>query len=93
MSSGFLQAYQRRCSDALSFDFNVMLKARRFMDSLSDERIDEALRFATRFGLDKSLEDVEEIDLQGRTLMKMLIKPSAFAGLAYFLLLYFTANP
>ena len=92
-SSAFLKTYQERCTDALGFDFGVMLRARRFLDSLSDEKIDEALRFAARFGLDKSLGDVDEIDFQGRTLMKMLTKPSAFAGLAYFLLVYLTANP
>ena len=92
-SAGFLQLYQQRCNDALGFDFNVMLKARRFLDSLSDKKIDESLRFAKRFGLDKALEDVEEIDFQGQTLMKTLTKPAAFAGLAYFLLAYLTANP
>ena len=92
-SSGFLQLYQQRCNDALGFDFNVMLKARKFLDSLSDEKINEALRFAARFGLDKALEDVEEIDFQGQTLMKTLTKPAAFAGLAYILLHYLTANP
>jgi digeranylgeranylglycerophospholipid reductase len=93
VSSNFLQMYQKRCKDMLSFDFNVMLRIRRFLDSLSDEKVDEVLRFCTRIGLDKTLENVEEIDFQGQLLLKILTKPAVFAALAYFLKLYLSANP
>jgi len=36
-SADYLGLYQKRFVDALGFDFNVMLRARRFLDSLSDE--------------------------------------------------------
>jgi hypothetical protein len=77
----------------LGFDFGVMLRARRFLDSLSDEKIDEVLRFCARISLDKTLENVEEIDFQGQALLKILTKPAMFAALAYFLKLYLSANP
>lgn len=92
-SAGYLGLYQKRFVDALGFDFNVMLRARRFLDSLSDEKLDDALRFCNRMGLDRALQDVDEIDFQGQTLLKALTKPAAFTALAYFLLLYLTANP
>jgi len=85
--------YQKRVVDALGFDFNVMLKARRFLDSLSDEKLDEALQFCNRLRLDKALRDIDEIDFQGQTLLRALTKPAAFTALAYFLVLYLTANP
>jgi hypothetical protein len=66
---------------------------RRFLDALSDEQLDAALRFCARIGLDKTLEDVEEIDFQGRTLLTVLNKPAMWAALAYFLKLYLSANP
>jgi hypothetical protein len=66
---------------------------RKFLDALSDERVDKALRFCTRLGLNKALHNVEEIDFQGQTLLKILKKPVVFAALAYFFMLYLSANP
>jgi digeranylgeranylglycerophospholipid reductase len=93
VSSNFLALYQKRCADTLGFDFNVMLRIRRFLDSLSDEKVDEVLRFCARIGLDKTLGNMEEIDFQGQMLLKILTKPTIFAALAYFLKLYLSANP
>jgi digeranylgeranylglycerophospholipid reductase len=93
VTSNFLALYQKRCADTLGFDFNVMLRIRRFLDSLSDEKLDEVLRFCARIGLDKTLGNVEEIDFQGQMLLKFLTKPAMFAALAYFLKLYLSANP
>jgi len=93
VSSNCLQLYQKRCKDTLGFDFSAMLRMRRFLDALSDERVDKALQFCAKLGLDKTLQDVEEIDFQGQTLLKVMKKPAAFAASAYFLLLYLFANP
>ncbi len=93
VSANFLQLYQKRCEDTLKFDFNVMLRIRRFLDALSDEKVDEVLRFCARIGLDKTLENVEEIDLQGQALLKNFTKPAMFAALVYFFKLYLSANP
>jgi flavin-dependent dehydrogenase len=92
-SSSFLEMYQKRCADMLGFDFSVMLRIRRFLDSLSDEKLDEVFRFCARICLNKTLENVEEIDFQGQLLLKILTKPAMFAALAYFLKLYLSANP
>jgi digeranylgeranylglycerophospholipid reductase len=88
VSDGALSAYQKRFMDVLGFDFDVMLKARRAIDSFSDEKIDRAMRFAQKVGFDRSLRDVDEIDFQGRTLLGMIGKPAAYATLAYLLGLY-----
>ena len=93
VSSNCLQLYQKRCRETLGFDVNVMLRIRRVLDALSDEKVDGALRFCARFGLNKTLQNVEEIDFQGQTLLKVMKKPSALAALAYFLMLYLSANP
>ncbi len=86
--AGFLGQYQQRCMDALGFDVRVMLKARGLIDSFSDEKLDKALRFASKTGLSKALANVEEIDFQGRTLLSMIRKPATYATLAYLLALY-----
>jgi digeranylgeranylglycerophospholipid reductase len=93
VSSNYLQLYQKRCKDTLGFDVKVMLRIRKFLDALSDERLDRALRFCATLGLDKTLQNVEEIDFQGQTLLRIVKKPAAFSALAYFLLLYVSANP
>lgn len=92
VSSRFLQVYQKRFTEALSFDFGVMLRLRRFLDSLSDEKLDAILRFYTRIGLDKILKDIEEIDFQGKMLLKISNTPATFAALVYLLKLYLIAN-
>jgi flavin-dependent dehydrogenase len=92
VSSGRLQTYQKRCREAIGFDADVMLRMRRFLDTLSDEQLDGALRFCARIGLDKTLENVEEIDFQGRTFLALLNKPSMWAAMAYFLALYLSPN-
>jgi digeranylgeranylglycerophospholipid reductase len=93
VSANFLRLYQQRCDEAIGFDFGVMLRARRFLNSLSNEKLDEALRFCARVGLGKTLEGVEEIDFQGQAFLKLLTKPAMFAALGYFLFLYLSANP
>jgi digeranylgeranylglycerophospholipid reductase len=93
VSSRFLEMYQQRCGRVLDFDFKVMLRIRHFLDSLSDEKTDAVLRFCTKMGLAKTLEDIEEIDFQGQTFLKILTKPSAYAFLPYFVLLYLSAHP
>ena len=91
-SEGFLQLYQKLCSDRLGFDASVMRRARRMVDSLSDAQFNRAMHFGTRIGLGKALSDVNEIDFQGRTLFTVLKKPAAYAALAYFIRLYLSAN-
>jgi len=93
VSSNCLRLYQERCREMLGFDVNVMLRIRKLLDALSDEKVDGALRFCARIGLNKTLQNVEEIDFQGQTLLKVMKKPSALAALAYFLMLYLSANP
>jgi flavin-dependent dehydrogenase len=93
VSSNVLQTYQKRCDDLLKFDFRVMLRIRRFLDSLSDQRFDEMLRVCGKLGVDKALRDVDEIDFQGKMLLTAVRKPSMLATLTYLGLLYLSANP
>jgi geranylgeranyl reductase family protein len=93
VSSDFLRVYQKCCSDLLSFDFIVMLRLRRFLDSLSDEKVDEMLRICGKLGVDKALSDADEIDFQGKLMLKVLGKPSMLAAMAYFAVLYLSAKP
>ncbi|MDR2720538.1 MAG: NAD(P)/FAD-dependent oxidoreductase [Nitrososphaerota archaeon] len=93
VSARSLSAYQKCCNDALSFDVSFMLRLRRFLGSLSDERWSSVLRFCSRFGVGEALSGVEEIDYQGKLMMQVAIKPAMLVTFGYFGLLYLFANP
>lgn len=92
-SSDLLENYQRRCKEILSFDVGVMLKVRRMLDAMSDEKLDNSIAFCAKFGLDKILQNVSEIDFQGQALLKTLRSPRILTALGYFFFLYLSANP
>ena len=92
LSSVALAAYQKRFMNLLGFDVGIMLKARKAINSFSDEKIDHAMRFALKVGFDKSLRDVDEIDFQGHTLISMIRKPVSYATLTYLIALYFLSS-
>jgi digeranylgeranylglycerophospholipid reductase len=92
VSANYLQNYQKRCNELMHFDFTVMLRLRRFLNSLSDSKLDEMLRVCGKLGVDRALRDVDEIDFQGKLLLQVARKPAVLAALAYFGLLYLSAN-
>jgi hypothetical protein len=69
-----------------------MLKIRAFLNSISDQKISKILRFCRRIGLSNVLENIDEIDLQGRILFKTAVKPTIFVTLIYLLISYVFAN-
>jgi len=93
VSAESLKVYQQRCDDLTRFDFCVMLRLRRFLNSLSDEKLDEMLRVCRKLGVDKALRDVDEIDFQGKMLLTVLRKPAMTAAFLYFGLIYLSTNP
>jgi digeranylgeranylglycerophospholipid reductase len=92
-SSKTLSEYQKKCDEILGFDAKFMLKTRRMFNALSDNRIDNAITFCTKIGIDKILQDIEDIDFQGRSLLRMLWNPRFSVALLYFLFSYLSANP
>jgi digeranylgeranylglycerophospholipid reductase len=87
-SSVFLSAYQKRCDRFMGFDTRVMVQMRKMLDALSDKQVDEALRFCATIGLNKSLEGVNDIDFQGRSILRALGSPRMLTALLYFFYLY-----
>ncbi|MCK5593171.1 NAD(P)/FAD-dependent oxidoreductase, partial [Candidatus Bathyarchaeota archaeon] len=91
-SSDFLSIYQKRCNKKLGFDIKFMLRIRRMLDALPDEKLDDAINFCTKIGLDKALQSFDDIDFQGRSLLRTLWNPRMPVALLYFLLSYLFAN-
>jgi hypothetical protein len=69
-----------------------MLRIRKTLDALSDQRIDEAIALCTKLGLDKTLQNARDIDFQGQTLLQVLRSPRMLTALAYFFFAYLSAN-
>ena len=91
-SKEFLCMYQNRCRGLLGFDMRIMLRMRKTLDALSDERIDEAIALCTKLGLDKTLQNIKDIDFQGQTLLHVLRSPRMLTALTYFFFAYLSAN-
>jgi digeranylgeranylglycerophospholipid reductase len=87
-----LSEYQKRCKSAIGFDAKIMLRMRRALDGLSDNRIDELIALSARMGLDKTLQNVKDIDFQGRTFLNVLRSPRVLGALAYFFFAFLSAN-
>lgn len=92
-SEKFLSNYQKRWKEILGFDVNFMLKLRKTINALSDEQFEKAISFSKKLKLEKTLYSIKDVDLQGRTLLRLLPTPRVLAAFSYFLWLYFSANP
>jgi digeranylgeranylglycerophospholipid reductase len=92
LSSKFLDAYQRRCEDLLGFDVGVMLRIRRILNAMSDSKIDRGIGFCAKLGIENVLQKVEDIDSQGKSLLRALRNPRMLPALFYFAYLYLSAN-
>jgi digeranylgeranylglycerophospholipid reductase len=91
-SSNFLRIYQERCNKKLGFDIKFMLRIRKMLDALPDDKLDDAIEFCAKISLEKTLRNFEDIDHQGHSLLRMLRDPRMLTSLFYFLLSYLFAN-
>ena len=92
-SSEFLSAYQRRCEEILGFDVKVMLKIRKALDAMSDDKMDDAISLCRKLNVEKSLQNFKDMDFQGQSLLRLLPNPRMLTALFYFFFLFLSANP
>ncbi len=88
----FLRTYQERCQKILGFDMKFMLKVRTMLNVLPDRKIDEAICFCQKFGLDKILKHFKDIDFQGKSLLRVLWNPRVPIALFYLFYLYLSTT-
>jgi digeranylgeranylglycerophospholipid reductase len=91
-SSDSLCTYQKRCNKTLGSDVKFMLRIRKMLNALPDDKIDDAINFCAKIGLDKALQNFEDIDFQGRSFLRTLWNPRMPIAIFYFLLSYLFAN-
>lgn len=87
ISSSSLRAYQKMYEKAFGFDMRVMLWIREALNAMPDPKMDKAIDFCARIGLSETLRDFSDLDLQGRSLLKILRKPRTLIATSYFLIL------
>jgi len=91
-STNILNTYQKRCQKALGFDLGFMLSARKLLNSMSDEKFDDAISFCSKFSLDKALQNMQDTDFQGRSILHTLRNPRMPVAFLYLLLSWLFAN-
>ena len=91
-SSDFLSRYQRVCDQEFGFDSRMMVRMRRLLDAMSDESFDSLIGLCSKFGVEKAFQSVEDVDFQGRSLLRFLKSPRALVALGCFFFSYLSAN-
>jgi len=92
LSLGFLVEYQKGCQRLWGFDVRFMLRIRRMLNAVSDAKIDSAIDFCSKAGLDKTLQEFGDVDLQGRSFLRMLGRPRSVPAFLYLFLLYLSTK-
>jgi len=83
-SESFLSRYEKLWKIKIGFELSTMLRLRKMLNRLSDRKIDKILQLCADLGLESVLEEVGDIDLQGRTLLRLFQKPKALLPILYF---------
>jgi digeranylgeranylglycerophospholipid reductase len=91
-SETFLSNYQYRWREMVGFDLAAMRLLRKMLNSLSDGKTDGLIDLAGRLGIDRVLEEVGDLDFQGRSLIPMLRYPSTLVVLIYFTFSWLTSS-
>jgi flavin-dependent dehydrogenase len=92
-SSEFLSSYQKRVNSAIGFDAETMVRIRKTLNAITDQRLDRLIRMCARLGLEKTLKNVNDIDFQGQSLLHLLLSPRMLTIVSYFLFEYLARNP
>lgn len=87
-SSDFLATYQKRCDKILKSEIKFMLKIKKMLDALPDHKMDSAIDFCAKMGLNKAIQNLEDIDFQAHSLIHSLWNPRVPVALLYLLLSY-----
>ncbi len=88
-----LSRYEQTVRDHLGFDVDVMLRTRRMLNSLTDEKINEIMRLSSKLRFEHSARNISEIDFQGKTLLTLMRDPRSWPMLLYLMFTYLAANP
>lgn len=76
-SAGFLSRYQSRWRELIGFDLSAMRQLRKMLNRLPDDRIDRIIGLCSKFGVGRILEEIGDLDFQGKSLVRVFQHPTA----------------
>ena len=85
LSEASLSQYQNSWKQMVGFDLAVMRQARRLLNQLPDDRLDRIIGLCRERGIDRIIEEVGDLDFQGRMLIRAIRHPTSLVVLIYFL--------
>jgi len=83
-SKGFLSRYQSRWRELIGFDLAAMRRIRKLLISLPDDKVDKFIGLCSKLEVNKILEEVGDLDFQGKSLVRVVQHPSALIAALYF---------
>jgi digeranylgeranylglycerophospholipid reductase len=91
-SEAFLSQYQSRWRELVGFDLAVMRQIRKLLNRLSDDKVDKIIDLCVKLKVDNVLEEVGDLDFQGRSLIPMIKHPTALVTMVYFIYSWLTSS-
>lgn len=91
-SEKILSRYQLQWRKLIGFDLAMMLKLRRMLDRLSNDKMDKIINLCTKLEINKILEEAGDADFMGSSLIRMLPNPAALAMALFFLFHLLTSH-
>jgi len=82
-SAVFLSRYQFRWKAEIGFDLTVMCRIRQLLNRLSDKQMDKVISLCSQLGVNRILEEVGDLDFQGKSLIRMVRHPGVLAVTLY----------
>lgn len=83
-SKGFLSQYQSRWRELIGFDLAAMRRIRKLLNRLPDDKVDKFIGLCSKLEVNKILEEVGDLDFQGKSLVHVVQHPSALIVALYF---------
>jgi len=83
-SEKFLSRYQFEWRKLMGFDLAMMLRLRKAVNRLSDDKLDKIINLCTKLEINKVLEETGDADFMGRSLIRMLPNPATLTTALYF---------
>jgi digeranylgeranylglycerophospholipid reductase len=82
-SGAFLSRYQSRWKEEIGFDLMMMRQIRQLLNRLSDKQMDKIISLCTELEINKALEEVGDLDFQGKSLIHMIRHPNVLVFALY----------
>lgn len=85
-SETFLSRYQSGWRKAIGFDMAVMRRIRKMLNRLPDNKMEKLIALCKNLDAERILQEVRDVDFQGKLLTRMMRRPEAPVLLIYFAL-------